>query len=152
MTGAPKCWFELMDELRGKAGLSSQDDVAYEARRHGAPSTLTGSWISQLRKGSRPLAPDVLRGIAGALGIEPERFAEYRLAVARQQLDERAIGLEQAVANLRALEDMVTEEGLPGPPDGELARLLKGEPPSKQDRQRSDSKDRAPSARRKRGA
>lgn len=96
-------WAELTDKLRAETGLS-QEDLAYEARDHGAPSTLTGSWISQLKSGKRPLSLDVLIGIAGALGIEPERFAEYRLAIARQQLDEREVGLAQALQALEAYE------------------------------------------------
>lgn len=116
-----------MDALRGK---TSQDDVAYEARRHGAPAKLTGSWISALRKGTRPLTMDVLRGIAGALGVPPETFAEYQLAEARRQLDEREIGLDQAVANLRRLEvdsPAAAEILLPPPPE-RLQRELEDRP------------------------
>jgi transcriptional regulator with XRE-family HTH domain len=92
----------------------SQDDLAFEARAHGAPSTFTGSWISQLKLGKRPLHVDVLAGMAGALGISPETFAEYRLALARRQLDEGAVGLEEAVANLNRVNgalDATTDDG-----------------------------------------
>ena len=136
MSKAPRPWFELVDELRAEAGLS-QDDLAYEARQHGAPSTLTGSWISQLRRGKRPLAIDILEGIAGALEVDPNVFVEYRLAVARRALDEKEVGLAQAAATLTALGDVVT--AMPGPPPGELARLLRDAEPSSRGRGRSRS-------------
>lgn len=146
--GSPaRPWFELMDDLRAKTGLT-QDDVAFEARQHGAPSTFTGSWISQLRRGSRPLAVDVLQGIAGALGVEPEHFAEYRLARIRQLFDEREIGLKEAIRNLTALESLVADDGLPAPL-GELARLLRSASPSSKDRQRGDSRRQSPRGKRK---
>lgn len=143
-------WFELVDQLRAEKGLS-QDDLAYEARQHGAPSTLTGSWVSQLKKGKRPLAADVLRGIAGALGVPPETFAEYRLAMARRELDEKEVGLERAVANLTALAESVAQGGLPGPPPGELEQLLTAVSPNSTDLGRPGSED-EPSARRRRRA
>lgn len=150
VTGALETWVDVMDQLRGEAGLS-QDDLAYEARRYGAPSTLTGSWISQLRSGKRPLAPDILRGIAGALGVEPERFAEYRLAMARQLFDEREIGLEEATANLTGLEALVVGEGLPAPPD-ELAQRLRDVSPSQTDQQPGRSRSRSRSGERRKAA
>jgi transcriptional regulator with XRE-family HTH domain len=97
-------WFQAVEQLRAKTGLS-QDDLAFEARRHGAPSTLTGSWISQLKSGKRPLSIDILYGLAGALGVEPEHFIEYRLAVARCWLDENEVGLEVASRMLDQVKD-----------------------------------------------
>ena len=40
--------------------------------------------------------------IAQACGVEPDYFAEYRLAVAMRELDPNEVGLEQALANLNA--------------------------------------------------
>jgi transcriptional regulator with XRE-family HTH domain len=40
--------------------------------------------------------------IAQACGVEPEYFAEYRLAAAMRELDPDEVGLEQALANLNA--------------------------------------------------
>jgi transcriptional regulator with XRE-family HTH domain len=40
--------------------------------------------------------------IARACGVEPDYFAEYRLAAARRELDPAEVGLEQAVANFNA--------------------------------------------------
>lgn len=121
--GVPnKPWPQLVDELR--KGMS-QDDLAYEARKHGAPATLTGSWISQLKKGTRPITIDVFRGLAGALGVPPETFAEYRLAIARDQLDERIVGLDGALANLRELEAAAAGgRTAPAPPKGGFLQQL----------------------------
>lgn len=102
----------MADQLRADREMS-QDDLAYEARKYGAPSALTGSYISAIKKGRRPLSIEVLGGLAGALEVEPETFAEYRLAQARQQLDERQVGLEQAVENLRRLEAAEAAAGTP---------------------------------------
>lgn len=134
VTGRITPWHELVDDRRQAAGLS-QDDLAYRAREFGAPSTLTGSWISAMKKGKRPLAPDVLRGIAGALDFPPEAFVEYRLMLARAQLDPGVVGLDPATANLEALEAAAV--GVPDPPAGELAQLLRTEPPSEKDQPRS---------------
>ncbi len=40
--------------------------------------------------------------IAHACGVEPEYFAEYRLAVAMRELDPNEVGLERALENLNA--------------------------------------------------
>lgn len=103
-----KPWPELVDELRD--GMS-QDDLAYEARRHGAPATLTGSWVSQLKKGTRPITIEIFEGLAGALNVPPETFAEYRLAIARLALDESHMGLDGALVNLRLIEEAATAAG-----------------------------------------
>jgi transcriptional regulator with XRE-family HTH domain len=42
--------------------------------------------------------------LAAALEVEPETFPEYRLALARRQLDEREVGLAQALSNLDLVE------------------------------------------------
>jgi len=40
--------------------------------------------------------------IAKACGVDPNYFAEYRLAIAMRELDPGEVGLEQALANLNA--------------------------------------------------
>lgn len=49
--------------------------------------------------------------LAELLGLDPGEFIEYRLARAREQLDERAVGLEQAARNLRMISDALRETG-----------------------------------------
>jgi transcriptional regulator with XRE-family HTH domain len=120
-----EAWFEVADRVRRERGLS-QDDLAYEARKHGAPKALNSSWYSKVKRGDRPLTTEFLTGIAGALKIPPETFAEYRLAIARQQLDEQIVGLDGALANLRELEAAAAGgRSAPAPPQGGfLSRLL----------------------------
>ena len=40
--------------------------------------------------------------IAKVCGVEPDYFAEYRLAMAMRDLDPNQVGLEQALANLNS--------------------------------------------------
>ena len=45
---------------------------------------------------------EAMEACARTLNLKPEHFAEYRLAMARQQLDPRVVGLETALRNLEA--------------------------------------------------
>lgn len=59
----------------------------------------------RLAKGSRARpSMELMRSIARVLDADPALFAEYRLALARAQLDEQAIGLAAAVENLARVE------------------------------------------------
>lgn len=49
-------------------------------------------------------SPETIEALAPALGVQPEEFPEYRLAMARRLLDERAVGLERALETLGLLE------------------------------------------------
>lgn len=132
-TRKPKAptWAEIADQLRSESGMS-QDDLAYGARQFGAPATLTGSWISQLRKGTRPLTLEILAGIAGALEVPPETFAEYRLAQARRMLDEREEGLDQAIANLSRVESELFPSREPSADERRVLQALRGSAGSRQ--------------------
>jgi transcriptional regulator with XRE-family HTH domain len=59
--------------------------------------------ISNLAKGERPTEPTV-RLLAKALELPPETFADYRIARLRASLDEREVGLDQALRTLETLE------------------------------------------------
>lgn len=61
---------------------------------------------AQLDKSMRGLLPvrrETMEMLASALGEPPEVFAEYELAVVREQLDERVVGLDAAYATLEQL-------------------------------------------------
>lgn len=60
--------------------------------------------IKALEAGKWSATPETLRAIAHGLGIEPERFPQYRLALLRQQFDEREVGLDEAISNLADLD------------------------------------------------
>jgi transcriptional regulator with XRE-family HTH domain len=55
--------------------------------------------IKSLEAGTNQPGPETIRALAHALGVPPEEFPEYGLALARQKLDERKVGLDQAIRN-----------------------------------------------------
>lgn len=115
------------DDLVRRSPLSSSTVYAlvqpYEDQRAGKTSR------------SRYPSAEVLEAIAAALGCEPDDFIEYRLAKARELLDERAVGLEQALANLEqapALAGATDAAGASGP-DGADGLQIPGVPQELQD-------------------
>lgn len=76
----------------------SQRELIRRTRRHGWGSTGAISYFM-----TEDVEPSTvaMEAIAQALGIDPAYFAEYRLAIARRQLDPTVVGLPEA---LRALE------------------------------------------------
>lgn len=58
---------------------------------------------SQIERGLLVPKLERMRQIAEVLEAKPEVFAEYRLALVREQLDWRAVGLEEAVRALEGL-------------------------------------------------
>lgn len=54
----------------------------------------------KVMSGSRALTPTLIIAVAGALDVPPEEFPEYRLARAREDLDEELQGLERALEAL----------------------------------------------------
>lgn len=119
----PSAWLEVLAQTLDEKGMT-QEDLAFEARRLGGLK-INSSWISKIRNGHRPLSIEFLESLAGALGVPPETFAEYRLAIARVQLDESEVGLEAALANLRELEAAASaEELLPLREGGLLAQSV----------------------------
>ena len=61
----------------------------------GAPNT-----ISLLMRGDIPPTIEGMEIIAGVLGISPDYFAEYRMAVRRRALDPKRVGFRAALAAL----------------------------------------------------
>jgi transcriptional regulator with XRE-family HTH domain len=92
--------------LRAARGMSLED-LAFEARSHAPKGTVSLSLIQKrLAPGSTAQpTPQMLEALAGALGVDPSEFGEYRLAKARQLLDEREHGLDDALATLTQLTD-----------------------------------------------
>jgi transcriptional regulator with XRE-family HTH domain len=88
--------------LRIKRGWS-QETLAFEVRRRSAVSPTAGA-IGQIERGVTRPRPETIEGIAQALEVAPADFPEYRLAAVRRLFDERAAGLEQAIANLEFFE------------------------------------------------
>jgi len=63
---------------------------------------MTHAHINMLANGHDRPSMRAMELIAGALGVAPEYFAEYRLSAAMRELDPTEVGLEQALANLNA--------------------------------------------------
>lgn len=54
--------------------------------------------------GHRKVTPVLIEEVARVLEVPPDEFPEYRLAIARRQLDENEVGLDQAIATLEVIE------------------------------------------------
>jgi transcriptional regulator with XRE-family HTH domain len=63
---------------------------------------MTHAHINMLANGHDKPSLRAMELIARACGVQPEYFAEYRLARAMRELDPTEVGLEQALANLNA--------------------------------------------------
>jgi transcriptional regulator with XRE-family HTH domain len=63
---------------------------------------MTHAHINMLAKGHDRPSMRAMELIARACGVEPDYFAEYRLARAMRELDPTQVGLEQALENLNA--------------------------------------------------
>jgi transcriptional regulator with XRE-family HTH domain len=63
---------------------------------------MTHAHINMLANGHDRPSIRAMELIAAACGIEPDYFAEYRLAMAMRELDPNEVGLEQALENLNA--------------------------------------------------
>jgi transcriptional regulator with XRE-family HTH domain len=63
---------------------------------------ITHAHINMLANGHDKPSTRAMELIAQACEIDPEYFAEYRLAVAMRELDPAEVGLERALENLNA--------------------------------------------------
>ena len=63
---------------------------------------MTHAHINMLANGHDRPSLRAMELIAEACEVQPEHFAEYRLAAAMRELDPTEVGLEQALANLNA--------------------------------------------------
>ena len=71
---------ETMESLMAESG------VTY--RELAARTSLSAGYLNHLVHGNRPVpSNDVVQTLAGALGVEPEHFREYRLRVITDRLE-----------------------------------------------------------------
>ena len=61
--------------------------------------------------GERPPSRKVMEAVGEALGVNPSRFAEYRLWETRRALDPAEVGWERAFAALRRIEGHDESQG-----------------------------------------
>lgn len=139
MPRSPTDFRTLVTELRRARGMSLED-VAFEARQHAPPGTAVSLSLIQKRlaPGStkRPSAA-MLEALAAALKVEPAVFVEYRLARAREKLDEEVLGLAAAERNLSRIETALEA----GPP-ARAAKRAQPKAPSQQPTQEAPHGDR----------
>jgi transcriptional regulator with XRE-family HTH domain len=63
---------------------------------------MTHAHLNMLANGHDKPSMRAMELIAAACGVDPDYFAEYRLAVAMRELDPDVVGLEEALRNLNA--------------------------------------------------
>lgn len=105
-------YWARISRLRVEQGLSQDalfrrcGDISYETLRRVQrdPAKYGGT-----NGNARYPSLEVLRAVAQGLGIDPEEFPEFRLAVMRRWLDERTVGLADAV---RTLDDLTSRQVL----------------------------------------
>lgn len=96
----------------------SQNDLAFEVRiRHGR--RLTGQAIGQFERGENGPSFAALEAMLDVLDADERDWPELVLGRARRMLDERAVGLEQALANLERVRAALGLSGPDGAADDE---------------------------------
>ncbi len=90
----PEAVAELLQEQE-----VSQRELARRTRQ-AHKKGLAVSTINYYISGDLRPSPDSMKRVATALHVQAEHFAEYRLAVARRNLDPEVVGLRAALRNL----------------------------------------------------
>jgi|GEM_PF-2202600 len=107
----------IVRRLRAERDLSIEN-LALQAqiKEQEGPSV---SYLGRLERGERPPTVAAMEAIAAVLDVSPAEFPEYRLAMARRLLDERAVGLGAALENYEAMVASMEQDllDLAGPPD-----------------------------------
>ena len=91
---------EALRELMQERGLTYRRLA--DAIRAVDPKGISHAHINMLANGHDKPSMRAMELIAQACDIDPNYFAEYRLALAMRQLDPNEVGLEQALDNLNA--------------------------------------------------
>jgi transcriptional regulator with XRE-family HTH domain len=99
-TKSTKPFGEALRELMGPRALTYRQ-LADETRKLDGRG-MTHAHINMLANGHDRPSMRAMELIAQACGVDPEYFAEYRLAAAMRELDPAEVGLEQALENLSA--------------------------------------------------
>jgi hypothetical protein len=106
----PRPFVEAFAALKDEKNLTV-DDVYWEMRQRfpeSKDSRERGASLSTLQKmaaGAQHPTVLVMERVAVALGSHPHHFIEYRLAKARERIDERVVGLDEAWQTLSQIEE-----------------------------------------------
>lgn len=120
----------VLQQLRDERDMNLEDvgfGVRRRAKELGLAEKRLGISYSSLQKHAAgaakgPPSRHLMELVAEVLGVEPFVFAEYWLARARALLDEREVGLEEALKNFTRLELALQEQaqrGLEAAPRGD---------------------------------
>lgn len=85
---APRAFRELSSELKTESGMTFAQLASRTRAADDDGRGLSPSYITQILNGVQPPVPRALVLIASAFEIDPKRFIEYRLHLARQLFDE----------------------------------------------------------------
>src|SRR5436190_7732429 len=99
-TPSTKPFGEALRTLMEEGGLSYRELA--ERTRALDGRGMTHAHINMLVNGHDKPSMRAMELVARSCGLEPEYFAEYRLAAAMRELDPTEVGLEQALENLNA--------------------------------------------------
>lgn len=88
----------LRSERKLSRSLLSRATVAFDGKG------LAEATVKALEGGRNDAGPATIEALAHGLQVPPETFPEYRLALARRQLDPGHVGLAQALAALARFE------------------------------------------------
>ena len=91
---------DALRTLMGERGMTYRSLA--QATRTLDGKGMTHAHINMLANGHDRPSLRAMELIAEACEVQPEHFAEYRLAAAMRELDPTEVGLEQALANLNA--------------------------------------------------
>jgi transcriptional regulator with XRE-family HTH domain len=91
---------DALRALMGERGLTYRGLA--EVTRERDAKGITHAHINMLANGHDKPSMRAMELIAQACGVEPDYFAEYRLATAMRDLDPAEVGLERALENLNA--------------------------------------------------
>jgi transcriptional regulator with XRE-family HTH domain len=91
------------DQDFGAAVQSLMADTATTYRALAERTGLSAGYLNHLVHGNRPVpSNDVIKGLAGALGVDPSHFREYRLRVVTARLESMPTAVDRLY---RRLED-----------------------------------------------
>jgi transcriptional regulator with XRE-family HTH domain len=77
------------DEAFGPTVERLMSESGHTYRSLAAKTKLSAGYLNHLVHGNRPVpSNDVVKTLAGALGVEPEHFREYRLRVITDRLEQ----------------------------------------------------------------
>jgi transcriptional regulator with XRE-family HTH domain len=91
---------DALRALMGESGVTYRGLA--EATREIDGKGMTHAYINMLANGHDKPSLRAMELIAEACGVQPQYFAQYRLAAAMRELDPSEVGLEQALENLNA--------------------------------------------------